>query len=82
MGYTQEQREQDQEAHRFLCHADGSECEDGCDRPADPKRLAEYESKYGPANWWPCDWCGKLTESGDWCGEEGKRAFYRANDDI
>lgn len=25
--------------HRFLCHADGSDCAEGCDRAADPVRL-------------------------------------------
>jgi len=30
-------------AHMQLCHSDGSACEDGCDRTADPERLAAYE---------------------------------------
>jgi hypothetical protein len=32
----------DSSAHHFLCHSDGSACEDGCDRRADPVRLAAY----------------------------------------
>lgn len=28
--------------HRFLCHSDGSKCEDGCDASPDPTRVAVY----------------------------------------
>lgn len=31
-------------AHRWLCHSDGSECEDGCDVGADPDRIARYRA--------------------------------------
>jgi len=37
--------EDDCYAHLYLCHGDGSKCEDGCDRRADPKRLRAYETK-------------------------------------
>lgn len=29
--------------HMRLCHADGSECPDGCDRAADPAALRQYQ---------------------------------------
>lgn len=38
--------------HHYLCHGDGSACEDGCDRTADPVRLAKYRACYD------CPHCG------------------------
>jgi hypothetical protein len=31
-------------AHRFLCHSDGGECPDGCNTPANPRRLTMYRN--------------------------------------
>lgn len=42
MNYFDLIRKEQADDHRYLVHGDGSKCEDGCDRPADPKRLAEY----------------------------------------
>ena len=32
--------------HRFVCHADGGECPDGCQAPADPKRVTLLEDAW------------------------------------
>ena len=32
------------QVHDFLCHADGTECEDGCDDQADSEQLRRYEA--------------------------------------
>lgn len=37
--------ENDHYAHLYLCHGDGSVCEDGCNRLVDPKRLAAYQAE-------------------------------------
>ncbi len=31
------------QVHDWLCHSDGSTCQDGCDAPALPETLSQYE---------------------------------------
>lgn len=37
--------EDDYYAHMYLCHGDGSNCEDGCNGIPNPKRLRAYEAE-------------------------------------
>ena len=38
-------------AHTFLCHGDGSACEDGCEVSADADALAFYDAEMVVVTW-------------------------------
>jgi len=64
-------------AHAWLCHSDGSTCEDGCNVEAFPDRLARFHEAWDDSaamqhvtgQKHPCDDC-KYRDGRDlaWCG--------------